>query len=560
MRGRGRWSRKARYLRVRSGVVERVVPWHTMAHHQKPVAPPRVLMPDTTSDSADRADAADSAGTHELDPPQRPLRWAITRGQLLLLLAVFLPAVASMLAPIITDDIAYQVQTGRLMLDAGAIIDRDPFTFTALGEPWVNQQWGAGVIFAAVFDTTGWTGLLLFRAVLIGLAFGLVYLACRATDASQVVAALVTLGSFVVAATNLALRSQTFAVVFFAAVIAILAWRRKHPLLLWLIPLIMIAWGNTHGSFFIGWAAIGLAALEDLVARSHLAAVTVSVGILSVLVTLIHPWGLEMWAYVIELSTNPLIASLITEWQAATLQTPTGIFFFASVAAVVGLLLVRGRVISWLQIAWLAALALLGLMAVRNVIWWAIGAAPIVAILSSGLEVRGRRLGDTAFDRPRGIGYTAIAAVALLLGLVALPVWKPSDPLYGSADVVRDAPRGATEVLLADATQDDRLFAEQKWGSWFEMAVPGVPVMVDTRIELFDSGVWGDYLHVVGGRADWADILDRRGVTLVAVSAADEQLVPFIDVHPGWELLHRDEESVLYRRIGAKPGAPGVSE
>ena len=71
---------------------------------------------------------------------------------------------------------------------------------------------------------------------------------------------------------------------------------------------------------------------------------------------------------------------------------------------------------------------------------------------------------------------------------------------------------------------------------------------------------WGDYLHVVGGRADWADILDRRGVTLVAVSAADEQLVPFIDEHPGWELLHRDDESVLYRRVGPSPVAPGLSE
>ena len=214
----------------------------------------------------------------------------------------------------------------------------------------------------------------------------------------------------------------------------------------------MVAWGNTHGSFFIGWAAIGLAALEDLLSRSRLAPVTISVGVLGVLATLIHPWGLEMWAYVIELSTNPLIAMLITEWQAPTLLTPTGIFFFASVALVVGLMLVRGRVISWLQVAWLAALALLGLMAVRNVIWWAIGAAPIVAILSSGLEVRGRRLGDAALDRPRGIGYTAIAMIALLLGLVALPLWKPSDPLYGPADVVRYAPRGVTEVLLAEAT------------------------------------------------------------------------------------------------------------
>ncbi len=500
--------------------------------------------------AAPRAQRPDPAGPRDPTPPIRSSRWAITRGQLFVWLAIFLPAIASMLAPIMTEDIAYVVQAGRLALETGRIVDADSFTFTVLGEAWVNQQWGAGVIFAAIYDGVGWAGLLVTRAVLIGLTFAFVYAACRATHASRMVASLVSLGMFVVAATNLALRSQTFGVLCFAAVIAILAWRRQRPLLLWLVPLIMVFWANTHGSFFIGWAAIGLAALEDLTTRSRLAAVTVTVAVLSVLATLLHPWGVEMWAYVIELSTNPLIATLITEWQASTLQTPTGIFFFASLAVLLGLLLYRGRVISWLQVLWLAGLALLSLMAVRNVIWWAIGAAPIMALLVSGLEVRGRRLGDAVYDRPRGIGYSAIALLATVLALAVLPFWKPFEPLYGNDEVVLHAPRGVTEALLAEATPDDRLLADQKWGSWFELALPGVPVMVDTRIELFDADVWDDYLHVVGGRADWAEILDRWKVTFVAIDAADEQLRPFIGADPGWELLHEDDEGAVYRRAG----------
>jgi len=510
-----------------------------MAQHQMPAAPSRVQ----------QADPADPLAP--TPPSTRSSRWAITRGQLFMLLAIFLPAVASVLAPVLTGDVSYQIRAGQLMFEAGGIIETDPFTFTVAGEPWLNQQWGASVIFAAVHDGTGWAGLLLMRAVLIGLAFGLVYAACRATRVSQIVASLVTLGMFVVAATNLALRSQMFGVVCFAAVVAILAWRRKHPLLLWLIPLIMIIWANTHGSFVMGWAAIGLAVLEDLVARRRLAVVTIVVGLLSVLATLIHPWGLEMWAYVVELSTNPLIAALVTEWQAPTLKTPTGLFFFVSLALVLVLLVVRGRAISWLQIAWLAGLVLLSLMAVRNVVWWAIGAAPVVAILVGGLEFRGRRVGDPAFDRARGIGYTAIVGVAAVLALAVLPIWKPIDSLYGPEGLVRYAPRGVTETLLAEATADDRLFAEQKWASWFELAVPGVPVMVDTRIELFDGDTWGDYLHVQAGRADWADILDRWEVTLIAADAGNTQLRPFLDAHPAWELLHEDGEGAVYRRIGA---------
>lgn len=501
-----------------------------------------------TPDGARRPDPVEQPSSAELR--SRAPRWAMSRGGLFTLLAVFLPAVASLLAPVLTGDVSYQVAAGQLMLEGGELLEVDPFTFTVLGEPWVNQQWGASVVFAMVHDATGWLGLLLMRAVLIGIAFGLVFWACRAYGANRIVASLVTMAAFVVAATNLALRSQLFGVVGFAAVLAILAWRRRHPLLLWLIPLVMIAWANTHGSFFMGWLAIGVAVLEDVVARRRLALVTVTVGLLSVLATLVHPWGLEMWRYVVALSSDPLIAALVTEWQAPTLRTPTGVFFFISVALVLVLLLHRGRVLSWLQLAWLGGLVLLSLVAVRNVVWWAIGAAPLVAQLVSGLELRGRRLGDPALDAPRGVGYAAIAGVAMVLALVALPIWKPLDPLYGPEGVVRYAPRGVTEALLAEATPGERLYAEQRWGSWFELAVPGVPVMVDTRIELFDEAVWSDYLQVHGARADWAQILDRWEVSWVAV-AAEHALRPFLDADPAWELRFEDGEGAVYRRTVA---------
>ncbi len=464
-----------------------------------------------------------------------------------MLLAVFLPAIVSLLAPLASQDVAYHIRTGQLMLQSGALVDTDPFTFTVAGEPWLNQQWAASLVLGGAFDAVGWSGLLLLRAVLIGLTFSLVHAACRGVAANHLVSAVVTLGMFLVAMPNLALRSQTFGLLCFAAVVAILVYRRKHPLLLWLIPLLMIVWGNTHGSFFIGWAAIGIAVLEDVASRSRLAIVTISVGILGVLATLVGPWGLDMWRYVLELSTNPLIPQLVSEWQASTLRTPTGLFFYASVAVVAALLLLRGRSISWLQLAWLAGLVVVGMMAVRGVTWWAIGAAPVAASLASGLAFRGRRLGDPSLDTPRGVGYTGLAAVLIVLVVLALPIWRPGDALYGAQGVIRDAPRGVTEALLADATPGDRLLAEQSWGSWLEFAVPGVPLMVDSRIELFDQDVWADYLHAINGRADWPEILDRRGVTLVA-TAASTQLRPFVAADPGWRLIYEDEEGAVFRR------------
>ena len=89
----------------------------------------------------------------------------MSRERLWLALAILLPALAATIAPMSTVDLAYQVRAGELMLGSLAVLRTDPFTFTVFGEPWLNQQWGAGVLFAAVHGLAGWGGLVILRVV-----------------------------------------------------------------------------------------------------------------------------------------------------------------------------------------------------------------------------------------------------------------------------------------------------------------------------------------------------------------------------------------------------------
>lgn len=67
---------------------------------------------------------------------------AVTRDRLWITLAILLPALAATIAPMSTVDLAYQVRAGELMLGSLSVLREDPFTFTAMGDPWLNQQWG----------------------------------------------------------------------------------------------------------------------------------------------------------------------------------------------------------------------------------------------------------------------------------------------------------------------------------------------------------------------------------------------------------------------------------
>src|SRR4029078_4210265 len=85
------------------------------------------------------------------------------------LLAILLPALAALIANLSSVDLAYHLRAGGDILNRAGIPRADALTFTALGQPWLDQQWGAQVILATVYRLAGWTGLVLLRAVLGGL-------------------------------------------------------------------------------------------------------------------------------------------------------------------------------------------------------------------------------------------------------------------------------------------------------------------------------------------------------------------------------------------------------
>jgi len=445
----------------------------------------------------------------------------MTRDRLWLALAVLLAAFAATIAPLPTGDLAYQLRAGELMLASGAVLRADPFTFTAFGDPWLNQQWGTGVAVALVHGAAGWGGLSLLRALLITLVAGLVLVGCRA-GLDRRPAAYLTLAGFLLGIGSLALRAQLFGIVCFVAVVAILAVREERPRATWLLPLVVLAWANLHGSFFLAPLAIGLAALDDVVRRRPGRRTMLVVLVASALATCLTPFGPEVWRYAVGLSTNATIARLISEWQRTSPLSVLGVLYYGSVLAA-ALVVVRahrrGRTIEPGRALWLLALAALGAYAERGVVWWALAAPVALAPLAAAAFPKRER---PARVEPPGLRRlnVVVAAAILVVVVVMQPIWRPGDPLTGPAGALRDAPGGLARALAARADATDRVVVPQPWASWFEWAAPGRLVMVDSRIELFDEATWNDYLAIAGGRPAALDALDRIGATVIVVDPA----------------------------------------
>ena len=131
-----------------------------------------------------------------------------------------------------------------------------------------------------------------------------------------------------------------------------------------------------------------------------------------------------------------------------------------------------------------------------------------------------------------------------------LPVWRATDPAIGApTGVLTDAPSGITAALRATAGSGDRVFNPQPWGSWFEFALPDVPVAIDSRIELFSRGVWRDYQTVSFAQEGWGRVLDRWNVDVLVVDPATQgDLARSALRADAWSLSYRDPQAMVFRR------------
>ena len=463
-------------------------------------------------------------------------------------LAVALPVVAALLATMSTVDLAYHLRAGGEILSTRAVPSVDTWTFTAAGLPWVDQQWGAQVVFAVTERLGGWTGLAILRAALTGVVFACVTLIGLRRGLDARTAALLAIVVFVVAAPAMALRPQLLGMACFAVVLALVTDRRVHPGRLWLVPVIVAVWANLHGSFFLGPVLLGLAWLEDLHDRIPAPHRVLAAAAVSAAAACLTPFGPWVWVYAVALSVNPEVTSRITEWQPTSIRDVPGFLFFASVVGVVALLARRGRPTPWPTLAWLAVFFVIGVYAQRGLAWWPLGAAAAIA----GTLVTASKSRASA-DTPLIRRLNLVVAGALILAAVALlPAWRPIDPGTGTpVAVLADAPPGITAALRASSAPGDHIFNPQVWGSWFVYALPDRRVAIDSRIEFFPAEVWRDYERVLAGADGWEETLAAWDVKVAVVEGSDGAGLAARLLREGWSEIYRDADGLILR-----PGPP----
>jgi hypothetical protein len=456
-------------------------------------------------------------------------------------IACLVPVIVGLISRMGATDLAYHLRAGNEILH-GSIPRFDTYTFSVRGDPWTDQQWGAQAVMDLVFKAGGWPTLAAVQGLLVGATFGLVYLAARSSGAAARSASLLTLMGFLVAVPGLAMRPQLLALPLFGALLWVVAGRESHPRRLWIAPLLTTVCANMHGSFPLFIVVLVLAWLDDRRRGSPTAERTLIVTLIASVATLVNPFGVGVWTYVVELSTNPVIRNTISEWAPTTLASLPGWLTVLSALAVAGILISRRRPLPWTSLITLAAFFLLALSAQRAIVWWGL----IAPVVMAGIFADDR-VGEEPPQRAHAESSLPAKGIvaALALGVIVLAPW-----LRGSSyeTFLGAAPPGLTEAVRG-LPSGSRLMVHQPWGSWFEFAVPDDPVFVDSRIEILPEAIWKDYGEVGFAGAGWKEVLERWDVDAI-VAAPNWELLPYLRSDPAeWRVVYDGEDGTLFQRV-----------
>lgn len=436
-------------------------------------------------------------------------------------------------APFDSDGL-WHVAAGEWMLEHGAIPRRDPFSWTANGEPWRLNSYAFDVG-AALLHRAG--GRAAVSAVMLAglVAFaGVCHWSARRAGARPWAATACALVATYVASPFVVERPQSVSFVCFA-VAAVAAREAVAGSLRWLVGLgvLVAAWSNVHMTFLAGVVVVALVAGGEVIASRRVARPAAVVAV-AVVAGLCNPYGFAAFTASLDVRTESKAAGIF-EWQPVDPSKLPQLAALACCGLVAVALWRTGR---WRRPVVVLPLAVLAAMAVdarRNIPFLMVLAAPELA-----LAVPLRR---APVIRSRVASRREPLTPGLLVGLAAIVVAQAASlrdlrPVTSATAPVRSA---------AAIPAGCRVLNDYVDGGWIIYSRhPEVLVSMDPRNDMYGDELVLQQAAVLRAEGAWRRWLDDHDVGCVLARTG----IGIVDeLHDeGWPVAARDARHVLLVR------------
>jgi hypothetical protein len=498
------------------------------------------------------------------------------------------------LHPMFYSDIWGHLKYGEWIWAHGCLPDREPFTpFADQRALYVNFQWLCQALFYLLYHAGemvaggdairrtegGVEWLRAFHAGVEVCRFVLLLVAFRRRSGSAPLAcAWLALSVLLAGHGHLAiLRPQIIGEALFAGLLLALSRPVLSRRAVVGVPLMMVVWANTHGSFTIGLALLGLfmagraidawfasnggarAVWTDPRVRRCFTVLVASV----VAIAILNPHGPWLYWYTLKLARHPNIATMI-EWSPLGFDLRSGWHwnYLGLVALAVGIQVVNRKWFAASDYLLLFAFGVPPLFQQRMMVWWMM-VAPWVLIphfAASVARIRG--------ERPRRVrepsARKTLIALQLLIvtALLSAPVrwlvnghpeslensaynatpWQVVAELRATTEQkgkwLPELARGLTEYY-PDGRFQGAIFSSELLGDYLLWGLATqTPIIVYSHAHLFAPAYWLHFRMTKAGMTGYERFLDYYHVNLVVIEAAlYPELRGLLTRDPAWLIV-----------------------
>ena len=393
------------------------------------------------------------------------------------------------------SDLWWHIATGRLIVATGWLPLTDVWSFTRLGQPWLQHEWLSDLIFYLWTNLFGIYGLVYWKWLVLIATFVLLFYVVRriATENSVAAYAAVFLG-LATAAPFLDIRPHLYSALGYVVVLCLVLLRKRTP---WFLPGIFLIWANLHGGFFFGLMAVFILMLPAAIQNRAILKRNLVIWLACVAVSVINPSGIYAFAYPLKYAfdrSSPFptaIAEWLSPFVGGGIQSPLYPYCI-SVFVISGIILFARRSERLDKRNWsILALGLLtlamSLASRRFIVLFAITQSVVTA----------RAIAIVAKPYIERIPEAVPLAAVFIIGIVLMLPFPLAPYAFHYLTSEDDQPIEAANFIDANELSGN-VFAHYNWGGYLHFRTNGrIKVFIDGRADtVYDDATFLQYSHV----------------------------------------------------------------
>lgn len=508
------------------------------------------------------------------NPPQAPLTaspWQPTAADTIFLVIVLLALRLGQSALLNDPGTPWHIQVGLDVWKSGPP-HVDTYSYTRAGESWLSQSWLFDCGLCVLYGRWSWDGIVVASAIVLGWVYRSLFRLVLDAPANVAWAGGLTVLAAACGAGHWLVRPHLLSLGFVVLTVrGCMMYHRTGSRVVWLIPPVMALWCNVHGAFLAGLVILACSLVGQIFTpprdpqwRKRVVGFSLVLGA-SLLATLVNPYGTKLHAHLGDLLFSSGVRDLIDEWRAPDFQAADARPLEILLLLLIVLLAVAYHRIAPFSLVHLVAWIHFALLAVRQVAFFGLVAAPVLGELSAGcwpairerfglgfadrwVEEVGRRSEEwAAQERTARWPVYSILISALLFGCVAVGIKVP--PLgIGTAHLSPTRWPLTAMDRLNNEPADGPLFNDLNWGGFVILnSRPRRPVFADDRFELYGRKFIREYLDALQYGPSWKELLAQYEFEFVLIRS-ELPLARVLAESNEWEVLHQDGTAILLKR------------